>query len=76
MKARQERRRTRVRGPEQDLFRPPLLDHLAGIHDEDLVCDVAQSGLFTYMLTPNYNQAHHDHLHVDIKRDAKRTVIR
>jgi len=42
----------------------------------NLVCDVAQSGLFTYMLTPNYNQAHHDHLHVDIKRDAKRTVIR
>lgn len=42
----------------------------------NLVCDVAQSGLFTYMLTPNYDRAHHDHVHVDIKRDAKRTVIR
>jgi hypothetical protein len=42
----------------------------------NLICDVARSGLFTYMLTPNYDRAHHDHLHVDIKRDAKRTVIR
>ncbi|HEY6728198.1 MAG TPA: extensin family protein [Polyangiaceae bacterium] len=42
----------------------------------NLVCDVARSGLFHYMLTPNHDQAHHDHLHVDIKRNAKRTVIR
>ena len=42
----------------------------------NLICDIAQSGLFHYMLTPNYDQAHHDHLHVDIKRDATRTVIR
>ena len=41
-----------------------------------LVCDIAGRGLFHYMLTPNYNLAHHDHLHVDIKRDAKRSVIR
>lgn len=42
----------------------------------NLVCDVARSGLFHYMLTPNHDQAHHDHLHVDIKRNATRTVIR
>jgi polar amino acid transport system ATP-binding protein len=43
VEARQERRRTRVRGPEQDLFGPALLDHLAGIHDKDLVGDIARA---------------------------------
>ncbi len=47
-----------------------------GILLRNLVCDLARQGLFHFMLTPNYNRAHHDHLHVDLKRDAKRGVIR
>jgi len=42
----------------------------------NLVCDIARRGFFHFMLTPNYDRAHHDHLHLDIKRDAKRGVIR
>ncbi len=42
----------------------------------NLLCDLAREGVFHYMLTPNYDQAHHDHVHLDIKRDARRTVIR
>jgi hypothetical protein len=42
----------------------------------NLVCDVASFGLFHHMLTPNYNLAHRDHLHWDIKRDAKTFIIR
>jgi len=42
----------------------------------NLVCDIARAGLFHYMLTPNHDQPHHDHLHVDIKRNATRTVVR
>jgi len=42
----------------------------------NLVCDIARAGLFHFMLTPNYDAAHHDHIHFDIKRDAKRGVIR
>lgn len=37
----------------------------------DVVCEVARAGLFHHMLTPNYNAAHRDHLHLDIKRGAK-----
>jgi hypothetical protein len=36
-----------------------------------IVCDIAQRGLFHHMLTPNFNQAHEDHLHFDIKRDGE-----
>jgi hypothetical protein len=42
----------------------------------NLVCDLARHQLFHYMLTPNYDGAHHDHLHVDIMRNGKRGVIR
>lgn len=42
----------------------------------NLVCDVARRGLFHTMLTPNYDAAHENHLHLDIKRDAKSWSIR
>ena len=41
----------------------------ASIDLRDLVCDVARRRFFHTMLTPNYNAAHADHLHLDIKRD-------
>lgn len=47
-----------------------------GVALRNLICDLARHGLFHYMLTPNYDRAHHDHLHVDIKRNAVRTVLR
>jgi hypothetical protein len=31
-----------------------------------LVCDLAISGLFSVVLTPNFNQEHHDHVHVEL----------
>lgn len=41
----------------------------------NLVCDVARRGLFHYMLTPNYNEAHRNHLHFDIKRGLQKWLI-
>ena len=41
----------------------------ASIALRNLVCDLARRGFFHTMLTPNYDAAHADHLHVDIKRD-------
>ena len=41
----------------------------------NLVCDVARAGLFHHMLTPNFDAAHENHLHFDIKRDGVRLVI-
>jgi hypothetical protein len=32
-----------------------------------LVCESADQGLFTYVLTPNYNAAHADHYHMEIR---------
>lgn len=32
-----------------------------------LVCESADQGVFTYVLTPNYNAAHADHYHMEIK---------
>jgi hypothetical protein len=32
-----------------------------------LVCEPADLGIFTYTLTPNYNAAHVDHFHMEIK---------
>lgn len=40
------------------------------------VCDVARAGVFHHMLTPNYNAAHRNHFHFDIKRDAQTIAIR
>jgi hypothetical protein len=36
-----------------------------------LVCDAAERRLFHYMLTPHFDQAHHDHLHLEIKPAVK-----
>jgi hypothetical protein len=39
------------------------------------VCDVARSGLFHHILTPSYDEAHRDHLHLDIKRGERRSLV-
>jgi hypothetical protein len=40
-----------------------------------IVCDVAEKYLFHHMLTPNYNEAHSDHLHFDVKRDSEPSSV-
>jgi hypothetical protein len=40
-----------------------------------LVCDTAARGIFNVMLTPNYNAAHFNHLHVEITPDAEWMMI-
>jgi hypothetical protein len=42
----------------------------------NLVCAAARGGFFHHMLTPGYNAAHRDHLHFDVKRGAKRRIVR
>jgi len=59
-------------GPEAVLTEPTE----DAIKLRNLVCDIARARLFHFMLTPNYDAAHHDHLHLDIKRGATRSVIR
>lgn len=49
--------------------------HPAGIALLNLVCDIARAGLFHHMLTPNHDEAHRDHLHFDLKRDGRTTIL-
>ncbi len=40
-----------------------------GVLLRNLVCAIARTGMFHHILTPNYDRAHRNHLHLDIKRD-------
>lgn len=40
------------------------------------VCEVAASGVFATVLTPNYNAGHRGHFHMDIRPDDPRTFLR
>jgi hypothetical protein len=47
----------------------------AAILLRNIVCDVVRRGLFHHVLTPNYNAAHRNHFHLDIKRDEVRVGV-
>jgi hypothetical protein len=36
-----------------------------------IVCEAYDLGLFTYVLTPNYDRAHADHFHMEIRGDVR-----
>lgn len=42
----------------------------------NLVCVIAQTRVFNYLLTPDYDAAHRNHLHADIGRGGKNHVVR
>jgi hypothetical protein len=42
----------------------------------NLICDLARRGIFHVLLTPNFNEAHKNHFHLDIKRDSPAWIIR
>lgn len=62
-----------VCGPEAQIH-PPAEATLEDVKDaismRNLVCDLARQGAFNGMLTPNFNQAHENHFHFDIKRGS------
>lgn len=41
-----------------------------------LVCDLAISGIFSVVLTPNFNQEHHDHVHVELNPRVPSVYLR
>jgi hypothetical protein len=60
-----------VCGPESAVT--PPTDQAIALRN--IVCDVARRGLFHHILTPNYDIAHNNHLHFDIKRECNRLVV-
>ncbi len=61
-----------VCGPEAELSR----EDDKAIRLRNLICDAARRGIFNHMLTPNYDEAHRDHFHLDVKRDARSWMIK
>ncbi len=41
-----------------------------------LICDAAESELFQILLTPHYDHAHRNHIHLEIRRDVDWTYLR
>ena len=41
-----------------------------------IACDLARSRRFSSILTPNYNEGHRDHFHIDIRPDDPRVFVR
>ncbi|MCA9595007.1 MAG: extensin family protein [Myxococcales bacterium] len=41
----------------------------------DIVCDLARAGVFHHLLTPGFNAAHRNHLHLDIKRGDTAVIV-
>lgn len=61
-------------GPEARLHPPDSAssaDLRRGILLRNFVCGLARGGWFHHILTPNHDQAHESHLHLDIKRDSR-----
>jgi hypothetical protein len=41
----------------------------------NIVCDIVRAGVFHRVLTPYFNAAHENHLHLDIKRGERAIVV-
>ncbi|MCZ7684525.1 MAG: extensin family protein [Sandaracinaceae bacterium] len=41
-----------------------------------IACGLAESRQFSSVLTPNYNEGHRNHFHVDIRPDDPRIFVR
>jgi len=64
-------------------LRAPVCGPLATAPDDakaiavrNLTCAIARSRLFNYLLTPNFDAAHADHLHADIQRGTRARVVK
>jgi hypothetical protein len=49
----------------------PMPENAQAVELRAIICEAASLGLFTYVLTPDYNAAHADHLHMEIKPGVK-----
>ena len=41
-----------------------------------IICDIARSHLFSSVITPNYNEGHRDHFHLDLRPDDPNVFVR
>ena len=60
-----------VCGPDATLLEP----NAEAVLLRNVICAIAGARLFNHILTPSYDEAHRDHVHMDIKRDAREIEI-
>lgn len=66
-----------VTTPEHPTCEAPLADAPPrAVALRDIACALADSGHLSTVITPNYNEAHRDHFHVDIRPDDPRRFVR
>lgn len=61
-------------GDEMDCVGKPLTQ--GGAVLKILQCQMVRSGLFHLVLSPDYDDAHHDHFHLEVKPWSERTALR
>jgi hypothetical protein len=61
-------------GDEMDCVGAPLTQGGAAL--KILQCQLVRSGLFYLVLSPDYDDAHHDHYHLEVKPWAQRSALR
>ena len=61
-------------GDEVDCVGEPLTQ--AGAVLKILQCQLVRSGLFHLVLSPDYDDAHHDHFHLEVKPWSERAALR
>ena len=54
----------------------PTMSTEAAYALRSIICTAARQRLFNVILTPNYNQAHHNHFHLDISATAQSFTLR
>ena len=40
-----------------------------------ILCEAAAENVFTYILSPNFNRAHYDHFHMEVKSGVRWTLV-
>jgi len=62
--------------PDQGTCQGPLPEAAKARRLRAIACGISRSGLFSSVLTPNYNEGHRDHLHLDARPDDPRLFLR
>ncbi|HWA77059.1 MAG TPA: extensin family protein [Polyangiaceae bacterium] len=60
-------------GPDAAL---PLDDDGRALALRNIFCAIARARQFNYLLTPNYDESHRDHIHADVQRKTTAHVVR
>ncbi len=64
------------RTPDHATCEAPAAKTAKGAVLRDIACELARTHVFSSVLTPNYNEGHHDHFHLDVRPDDPRFFAR